>query len=78
MNLTEWLTLETEDGDIEFKVFVDTEDPRDYEISNITRNDEAYQPTKDELSDMEEMAQEYARDAEIDYFNDMREMFNDD
>ncbi len=78
MNLTEWLTLETEDGDIEFKVLVDTEDPNDWEILKVTRNGEPYDQTKDEHSDMVEMANEWAKDAEQDYYDDMREMFNDD
>jgi hypothetical protein len=66
MNLTEWLTLETEDGDIEFKVI------------EVTRNGEPYDETKDEHGEMVLIAEEWARDAEQDYYSDMREMFNDD
>jgi hypothetical protein len=78
MNLTDWLTLETEDGDIEFKVHVDTEDPHDWEILEVTRNGEPYEQNEAEHSDMVEMADEWAKEAEQDYFDDMREMFNDD
>jgi hypothetical protein len=78
MNLTDWLTLETEDGDIEFKVLVDTEDPNDWEILEVTRNGEPYEQNEAEHSDMVEMANEWAKEAEQDYFDDMREMFNDD
>jgi hypothetical protein len=78
MNLTEWLTLETEDGDIEFKVLVDTEDPHDWEILEVTRNGEPYDQTKDENGMMVLIAEEWAKEAEQDYYDDMREMFNDD
>ncbi len=60
MNLTEWLTLETEDGDIEFKVLVDTEDPHDWEILEVRRNGESYEQNEAEHSDMVEMANEWA------------------
>ncbi len=78
MNLTEWLTLETEEGDIELKVLVDTEDPNDWEILEVTRNGEPYEANEAEHSDMVEMANEWAKEAEQDYYDDMREMFNDD
>jgi hypothetical protein len=78
MNLTDWLTLETEEGDIEFKVLVDTEDPHDWEILEVTRNGEPYEQTKDEHGMMVLIAEEWAKDAERDYYDDMREMFNDD
>jgi hypothetical protein len=78
MNLTDWLTLETEDGDIEFKGIVDTEDPSDWAIIEVTRNGEPYQENKDEHSDMVEMANEWAMGAISEYFQEMREMFNDD
>jgi hypothetical protein len=78
MNLTDWLTLETEEGDIEFKVLVDTEDPNDWEILEVRRNGEPYEQNESEFSMMLDMADEWAKEAEQDYFDDMREMFNDD
>lgn len=78
MNLTEWLTLETEEGEIEFKVLVDTEDPHDWEILQVIRNGDPYDQTKDEHGEMVLIAEEWARDAEQEYYSDMREMFNDD
>ena len=78
MYLTEWLTLETEEGEIEFKVLVDTEDPHDWEILEVKRNGEPYEENKDEHGEMVLIAEEWARDAEQDYYSDMREMFNDD
>jgi uncharacterized phage-associated protein len=84
MRLVEWFSIETEEqedgtqGEIEFQVVVETDDISNWEIVKILKDGEPYDPTDQEQSDMDEMADEWARDAETDYFNDMREMFNDD
>jgi hypothetical protein len=84
MRLVEWFSIETEEqedgtqGEIEFQVVVETDDISNWEIVKIIKDGEPYEPTDQEQSDMDEMADEWARDAETDYFNDMREMFNDD
>jgi hypothetical protein len=84
MRLVEWFSIETEEqedgtqGEIEFQVVVETDDISNWEIVKILKDGEPYEPTDQEQSDMDEMADEWARDAETDYFNDMREMFNDD
>ena len=44
----------------------------------VTRNGEPYEQNEAEHSDMVEMANEWAKDAEQEYYDDMREMFNDD
>jgi uncharacterized phage-associated protein len=84
MRLVEWFSIETEEqedgtqGEIEFQVVVETDDISNWEIVKILKDGEPYDPTDQEQSDMDEMADEWAKDAETDYFNDMREMFNDD
>jgi hypothetical protein len=84
MRLVEWFSIETEEqedgtqGEIEFQVVVETDDISNWEIVKILKDGEPYEPTDQEQSDMDEMADEWAKDAETDYFNDMREMFNDD
>jgi hypothetical protein len=84
MRLVEWFSIETDEqedgtqGEIEFQVVVETDDISNWEIVKIIKDGEPYEPTDQEQSDMDEMADEWARDAETDYFNDMREMFNDD
>jgi len=72
MNLTEWLTLETEEGEIEFKVLVDTEDG-EWEIltETITLNGAPYIPTTEEWGYMEEETEEQARIA-VDQYNEER------
>jgi hypothetical protein len=72
MNLTEWLTLETEEGEIEFKVLVDTEDG-EWEIltETITLNGAPYIPTTEEWRYMEEETEEQARIA-VDQYNEER------
>jgi len=84
MRLVEWFSIETEEqedgtqGEIEFQVVVETDDINNWEIVKILKDGEPYEPTDQEQSDMDEMADEWAKDAETDYYNDMREMFNDD